>query len=192
MKALTIFTLLTISISSFAKGGGRDNNNNSNPGINSSCDLFSANNRYWHKDQTNYPYEKVTCEFKEYLSISSKGPHCGTNTKARVIFLDNCTKNGVPQAGMAMTSYYPGYGCWNDTEINMLDSVGFEKMEIGSKVDVVVGVWGGMGKGSGVNIAKDIHQISVLGKTFCPTDHSMVPHVMMTVNPELAWLRETF
>ena len=188
---LTLIVSSLLSLSTHAKDG-RTDNQNTNPGIISSCDLGSADNRYWHKDQVNYPYEKMTCEFKEYLSINSKGPHCGINTKARVIFAGNCSKNGIPQADMAMTTYFPGYGCWNDINISGLDAAGFENIKVGSKIEIIAGAWGGMGYGTGVNVARDIHQISIAGKSFCPTNHSMVPHVMMLVAPENEWLRETF
>jgi hypothetical protein len=134
----------------------------------------------------------MTCEFKEYLSINSKGPHCGSLSKARVVFLDNCSIKNVPVASIAMTTYFPGLGCWNDLEINNLDKFGFEQIEVGTKIDLIVGVWGGMGKGTGVSVARDIHEISVSAKNFCPTNHSMVPHVLMTADPSLAWLRESF
>jgi hypothetical protein len=151
----------------------------------------------------------VTCQLKEHLKIATKTEQCAAGYGARVVYLSNCTFPANPNPGggfewakdgMALTTYYPGMGCWSAAKHAELDALGLAQVAPGTKVDIVLGqfrTFGGKGSGPG-GFAEDVHQITVAGRTACTTDHGVNsrdqvtgrPSVLWVVNSENTWLRE--
>lgn len=194
--------VLVFMTNAYAKKGDNNNQNNQQGGPAESCDI----NNTLHKRQDLFPFVKITCELKEFLYLPSKGNHCGINSTARTVWFSNCTvpeqthpsqDHSLIRDGFAVSTYFPG-GCFSDEQHVKFDAIGFDKLPIGTHVELILGQFGGVqGYGPG-SFIYDVHQVTIAGRTSCISDHGIennqnvrIGTILIVTPSDRSWLRET-
>ncbi len=207
MKTINLLLTLVITMSTTlasAKHGGQGNGGNAASSVGGGA--CHTENIFPHARPDIAPFYKITCDFKEFLYLASKGEHCIENATARVIYLDNCSPapgmNSTISYEIALTTYFPGRHCWSEEDHSAyIDNLGFKELAIGTRVELTVGqIGGGVVGYTGGGTDEDVHAINIIGgKSGCTTNHEtngkqmtgIRPHILSLVDVNNTWLRET-